>query len=192
MKRSAPKAPAKKAAKGKAKPSPRKPVKKATPQAGASAKARWSTASTPGKAPVVRKAPMGSFGLLMTSEPARMKPIKLAAERPSSYDALSALGRVVEVIGKAGTSSVLGVSKAQPGRWLSGEEGMSPRYQTAIKELDGFLNLVLNAFTPEQATIWLFSPNSFLGSATPMDVFRLKGLTAVAPAISGFQQGAYA
>lgn len=189
MKRSAPK---EKETKGKSKRVPRQPAKKAAPRSRTSAKVARSKASAPVRPQVVRKPPVGAFGPLVVTEPTRMKPIRLAADRPASYDALSAIERVVQVIGKSGIASVLGVSKAQPGRWLSREEGMSPRHQTAIKELDGFLNLVLNAFTPEQAAIWLFSSNSFLGSATPMDVFRLKGLTAVAPAISGFQQGVYA
>ena len=190
MNNSATKAATKNVTRGKAKSAPRKSAKKSAPRK--SAKVARAAKSAPAKTQGARRSPVSAVRPLLSTEAARMKPIRLATERPPSYDAHAATERVVQVLGKSGTAAVLGVSKAQPGRWLSCEEGMSPQHQTAIKELDSFLNLVLNAFTPEQAAIWLFSTNSFLGSATPMDVFRLQGLTAVTPAISGFQQGVYA
>ena len=114
------------------------------------------------------------------------------AARPEAYQPSGALSRVVEVLGKSGTARMLGVSKSQPGRWLTGDEGMSADHQSAVIDLDGFVAQVLKVLTPAQSSVWLDSPNSFLGGATPLASFHYLGLSGVLPAIEGQEQGTYA
>lgn len=112
-----------------------------------------------------------------------------AAEVYRPHDALQ---RAVLAVGNNAVAALLGVNKSQPGRWLRAQERMSPARAAAVVELDAFLARVLQAFTPEQAALWLDGSEPTLGGARPVDAFRTRGLAAVLPAIYAHEQGAYA
>ena len=107
------------------------------------------------------------------------------------YRPLDALQRAVLAVGNNVTADLLGVNKSQPGRWLRGQERMSAANATGAVELDAFLARVLQAFTPEQAALWLTGSDPVLGGARPVDAFRVRGLAAVLPAIHAHEQGAF-
>lgn len=50
--------------------------------------------------------------------------------------------------------------------------------------------VLLRAFTPEQARLWLEGNNAHLG-ARPIDVYRLEGAKPVIEAIRAHEQGAH-
>ncbi len=119
-------------------------------------------------------------------------PVKLRSAADAVYGPLVALDRALTAVGNNTTASLLGVSKSQPGRWRSRQEQMSAVNASAIVALDAFLSLVLQVFTREQATLWLVGSEPFLGGARPVDVFRLRGLAGVLPALQAVEQGAFA
>ncbi|WP_327359960.1 hypothetical protein [Streptomyces sp. NBC_01296] len=110
----------------------------------------------------------------------------------SAYQPKQALERVLGVLGNNGAAALLGVSSSQPTRWKSGRERMSPASVSAVVNLDAFLSLLFTVFTPEQAELWLSGQEPLLGGARPADVFRSKGLAALAPILQAIEQGAYA
>jgi hypothetical protein len=108
------------------------------------------------------------------------------------YKADQALTRVVDVLGNNTTAALLGVSVSQPSRWKSGKERLNRAHASAVVQLDAFLATMLTVFTPEQAELWLGGSEPHLGGARPADVFRLKGLAGVLPALQAIEEGAYA
>ena len=108
------------------------------------------------------------------------------------YKADQALTRVIDVLGNNATAALLGVSASQPSRWKSGKERLSRVNASAVVQLDAFLATMLTVFTPEQAELWLSGSEPHLGGARPTDVFRLKGLAGVLPALQAIEEGAYA
>lgn len=118
----------------------------------------------------------------------RLKSVPAAA----LYKADQALTRVVDVLGNNATAALLGVSASQPSRWKSGKERLSRVNASAVVQLDAFLATMLTVFTPEQAELWLSGSEPHLGGARPADVFRLRGLAGVLPALQAIEEGAYA
>lgn len=118
----------------------------------------------------------------------RLKTVPAAA----LYKADQALTRVVDVLGNNATAALLGVSASQPSRWKSGKERLSRVNASAVVQLDAFLATMLTVFTPEQAELWLSGSEPHLGGARPADVFRLRGLSGVLPALQAIEEGAYA
>lgn len=119
---------------------------------------------------------------------------EVALKRGASdvYRPIDALQRAVLAIGNNVVADLLGVNKSQPGRWLRGQERMSPANAAGVVELDALLARVLQAFTAEQAALWLTGSDPHLGGARPLDAFRVRGLQAVLPAIHAHEQGAFA
>jgi DNA-binding transcriptional regulator YdaS (Cro superfamily) len=109
-----------------------------------------------------------------------------------AYDPVVALRRAVATLGSNAVAALLGVSKSQPGRWASGREGMSAQSAARVVELDAFLSVLLQAFTPEQAVLWLSGSDPVLGGARPIDAFAVGGLARVLPAVQAHEQGASA
>ena len=125
--------------------------------------------------------------------PRTAKIVKLKAVPAAElYRADQALTRVVDVLGNNAAAALLGVSVSQPSRWRAGKEGLSRVNASAVVELDAFLATVLSVFTPRQAELWLTGSEPHLGGARPADVFRLKGLAGVLPALRAIEEGAYA
>jgi len=120
--------------------------------------------------------------------------VEVALKRGASevYRPTEALRRAVLAIGNNVVADLLGVNKSQPGRWLRGQERMSAVNAAAVVELDAFLGRVLQAFTPEQAVLWLTGSDHVLAGARPVDAFKVRGLAAVLPAIHAHEQGAFA
>ncbi|HEV2639688.1 MAG TPA: hypothetical protein VGX23_31435 [Actinocrinis sp.] len=108
------------------------------------------------------------------------------------YKVDQALTRVVDVLGNNATAALLGVASSQPSRWKSGKERLSRASASAVVQLDAFLATMLSVFTPEQAELWLSGSEPHLGGARPADVFRLRGLAGVLPALQAIEEGAYA
>jgi hypothetical protein len=125
---------------------------------------------------------------LRTAKTVRLK----AAPAAALYKVDQALTRVIDVLGNNATAVLLGVSISQPSRWKSGKEGLSRVNASAVVQLDAFLATMLTVFTPEQAELWLAGSEPHLGGARPADVFRLRGLAGVLPALQAIEEGAYA
>lgn len=115
-----------------------------------------------------------------------------AAAAPAGYRAPDRLARVIAGVGtKSAVAALLDVSRSQPGRWLSGQDAMSPVHAARLADLDALLSQAYKVMTPDQALLWLDSANPFLGGATPVTVFRRWGLSRVIPALEAVEQGAY-
>jgi hypothetical protein len=101
------------------------------------------------------------------------------------------LVRLIDELGNNRVASLLSVSRSQPSRWRSGEEGMGVENQRKLIDLDYVFGRLEQLFPSRQAEIWLTSFNAHLG-ARPIDVLRLKGATPVIEAIDAEAQGAFA
>jgi hypothetical protein len=127
-----------------------------------------------------------------TSRTSRERPIKVAADAGNIYDVLPKLENAIHTLGNNAVADLLDVSRSQPGRWVRGEEGISPGNQEAILDLDFVLSLLLRTMAPTMAGMWLVSPNVFLNGGRPVDVFRIEGHRRVVDAIQAYAEGAYA
>lgn len=102
------------------------------------------------------------------------------------------LGWLVGVLGNNRVAELLAVSRSQPSRWRSGEEGLAAENQRAVLDLDYIIARVHQLWTPDVAEIWLQSPNAHLGGGRPLDVLRQRGAREVLLAIDAEAEGAYA
>jgi len=121
-----------------------------------------------------------------------VRKLVIAPGSEEAYSPQVALRRSVAALGNNAVADLLGVSKSQPGRWARGAEGMTQVNATAAIELDAFIGRMLQTFTRQQAALWLIGSDPQLGGARPVDAFRLKGLSAVLPALAAHEQGASA
>jgi transcriptional regulator with XRE-family HTH domain len=120
----------------------------------------------------------------------RAKAVRLG--EPGSVPFLAErLDRLVRDLGNNHVASLLGVSVSQPSRWRSGAERISADSQRRLLDLDYVYSRLLQLFSMEQSEIWLRSQNAHLG-ARPIDVLRLRGPSAILPAIEAEAQDAYA
>lgn len=101
--------------------------------------------------------------------------------------------RLLEFAGsKSEAARLLGVSRTQPGRWLSGQELPSPISERRLLDLDYVLARLEQAWDPSLATDWLESPNPFLDDSPPIDVLQREGPARVIAAIDAELAGSYA
>jgi len=119
------------------------------------------------------------------------QPKTVAFKDTSGYEPNTVAERLVKTLGSNTVAALLGVSADRPGRWASGAEEPSPESRSALTDLDSLVGHLLNAFTPEQAPLWLNGQDPYLG-ARPIDVFRIDGAGPVIEAIEAFEQGAFA
>jgi hypothetical protein len=99
---------------------------------------------------------------------------------------------LISVLGSNQVAALLGVSRSQPSRWRSGAEGLAAHNQRALLDLDYVVVRLHQLWVPEVAAIWLESPNAHLGGATPLQVLRQRGATALIRAIDAEAEGVYA
>lgn len=99
--------------------------------------------------------------------------------------------RVVTALGNNVVADVLGVSTSQPSRWRSGAEQITAGNRKRISDLDHILDRLLLELYPDQAGLWLSSPNPHLYGARPIDVLVLRGAAPVLDAIDALAAGAF-
>lgn len=122
---------------------------------------------------------------------AAKQPKTVSFKDTSGYEPNTVAERLVKTLGSNTVAALLGVSADRPGRWVSGAEEPTPENRAALTDLDSLVGHLLNAFTPEQAPLWLNGQNAYLG-ARPIDVFRIDGAAPVIEAIEAFEQGVFA
>jgi hypothetical protein len=106
------------------------------------------------------------------------------------YDTQNRAKRLVERVGNNSLARIIQVSQSQPSRWTEGTEEASITNQQKMIDLDYiFDQLSLNLY-PDQIDDWFEVPNPHLGGASPMNVFQVKGLAALLPAIYAVSTGA--
>ena len=86
----------------------------------------------------------------------------------------------------------LGVSRSQPGKWLSGEERPHPRARRLIQDFDYVWDRLTDDRSPELAQVWLGSANAYLNGATPLTWLKTRGPDEVIAAIDAEEAGSYA
>ena len=116
--------------------------------------------------------------------------VKLAAAE--LFGATPGVDRVVAALGSNTVAELLGVSRSQPSRWRSGAERMSPVNRARVVDLDHVLDRLLAELHPEEAGIWLSSPNAHLDGGRPIDVLLLRGPSRVLDAVDALAEGAFA
>jgi hypothetical protein len=94
-------------------------------------------------------------------------------------------------MGNNWVAEMLGVSRSQPSRWRTKEEGISPENARQVTDLEYVISRLLQLYSPDLARVWLVSYNAYL-EGRPVDVLHLRGALAVAPAIDAEAQGAFA
>jgi hypothetical protein len=100
--------------------------------------------------------------------------------------------RLVSRFGNNSLARIIQVNQSQPSRWSEGHEEASVINQQKLIDLDYiFDQLSLNLY-PDQIEEWFEAPNPHLGGASPINVFQIKGLAALLPAIYAVSSGAMA
>lgn len=101
------------------------------------------------------------------------------------------LESLIALLGNNRVAGLLGVSKSQPSRWRSGEEGMSPESARRVTDLEYVISRLGQVYPGAVAETWLTSQNAHLG-ARPADVLRLRGAGPVIAAVDAEEEGAFA
>ena len=101
------------------------------------------------------------------------------------------LDRLVEAVGNNRVAQMLKVSRSQPSRWRTGEEGIGPENARRVVDLEYVMSRLAQLYPEAVADMWLSSFNAHLG-ARPVDVLQLKGAGPVVAAIDAEAEGAYA
>lgn len=114
-----------------------------------------------------------------------------APKTPVPPEVRRRLDWLVSVLGNNRVAELLGVSRSQPSRWLSGKEGLGMESQRALLDLDYVVARLHQVWVPEIAKMWLNSSNPRLGGGTPVEALRQRGVADVIAAIDAEYQGAY-
>lgn len=93
---------------------------------------------------------------------------------------------------KTRAAEYLGVSKSQPGKWLSGQESPNPDARRLIQDFDYVWSRLTDERSPHASAVWLESPNAFLSGATPLVWLRTRGPVDVVAAVDAEEAGSYA
>jgi hypothetical protein len=126
------------------------------------------------------------------------KPEKRARRRhvtpPPRVDPLRVkIAVVAEAFGSnAKAAEFLGVSRGQPGKWISGEERPRPETRRRIQDVEYVWDRLTSARSTEAARVWLNSPNAYLDGVTPLMWLKLRGASEVVLAIDAEESGSYA
>lgn len=97
-------------------------------------------------------------------------------------DMLERLRWLVDMFGNNRVAELIGVSRSQPSRWLSGQEGMGPQSRRRVADLDYVLGRLVEVSVPKVAWSWLHGDNALLGGR-PIDVLLLRGPLAILAAV---------
>lgn len=102
--------------------------------------------------------------------------------------------QMVDVFGsQSDAASYLGVSRAQPGKWLSGDERPGSSAARLVQDFTYVWDRLLgDGRSPESAQIWLQSGNEFLDGTSPIIWLRMHGPAGVVGAIDAEAAGSYA
>ena len=93
---------------------------------------------------------------------------------------------------KSKAAEYLGVSRGQPGKWLSGVDRPNPLARRRIRDFEYVWGRIADYRTPAAAQIWLNSANAFLNGATPLSWLRTRGPRDVIAALDAEEAGSYA
>jgi uncharacterized protein (DUF2384 family) len=126
------------------------------------------------------------------NEPPTRRGLRVHDGAALAFQPAAAVERVVSAIGSNELARLLHVAPSQPSRWRSGKEGIGPDNRRRLADLDHVLDRLLLELYPDQAGLWLTSPNPHLAGAVPLDVLQLRGAAAVLPAIDALAAGAFA
>lgn len=107
---------------------------------------------------------------------------------PTKGGPKAALARLESALGSDSVAALLGMSPEAFEHWGRGGSPTSEAQSGRMADLELLTVHLLEAFTPDQAKLWLYGQNAHLG-ACPSDVFRLEGSAPVIEAISAHQQG---
>lgn len=94
-------------------------------------------------------------------------------------------------LGSAELARLIGVSRSQPTRWRSGEESPGPDAARNLVDLDHVLTRALMLFPERVAIDWLYSSNSYLDGARPIDVVKTRGSADVIASLDAASAGAF-
>lgn len=118
--------------------------------------------------------------------------VKVKPTAAELFESTPGIDRVVAALGSNTVAELLGVSRSQPSRWRAGTERMSPVNRARVVDLDHVLDRLLAELHPEEAGVWLSSPNAHLGGGRPVDVLLIRGPGRVLDAVDALAEGAYA
>ena len=102
------------------------------------------------------------------------------------------VANLAELLGRIQTAKILGVHRAQPARWLRGEQAIDPANARKIFDLDLVLRrLLISELHNDEIGPWLTMAQPFLNGARPIDVLFLTGPERVIRAIDAIDEWAY-
>ncbi|MFW0784545.1 MbcA/ParS/Xre antitoxin family protein [Gordonia sp. CPCC 206044] len=90
---------------------------------------------------------------------------------------------LADSFGKTRLAELIGVSRSQPTRWITGEEHPGPIAGPLLIDLEHIYARARLIWGENAAQVWLTSQNSYLGGARPIDALKLSGAAAVLTAL---------
>jgi len=120
-------------------------------------------------------------------KPRRSRP--KGAKDTGYWSPREALRRLVDLLGSNQVGALLGVSKAQPARWLRGER-IAQENERRILDVDYVIVRALRVIHADEIGAWLTLQVPTLGWARPIDVLVLEGPEAVVRALDVIEEGA--
>ena len=118
--------------------------------------------------------------------------VHAASSQVSKRTLQQSVANLVELLGKTQTATLLGVHRAQPTRWLQGEQAIDPANARKIFDLDLVLRrLLISELHDDEIGPWLTMAQPFLNGARPIDVLLLTGPERVIHAIDASDEWAY-
>lgn len=136
---------------------------------------------------------VGRYAGLVTKPTAASRGSKSTKARPLADPFALKIEVMSDALGsKSKAAEYLGVSRGQPGKWLSGAERPNPRARRRIRDFEYVWGRITDDRTPAAAQIWLDSANAFLNGATPLSWLRTRGPRDVIAALDAEEAGSYA
>ncbi|WAC54604.1 MbcA/ParS/Xre antitoxin family protein [Gordonia sp. SL306] len=127
---------------------------------------------------------------------ARVSDLPKKSRRPGSRSAdrldplaPSRVGYLADSFGKARLAELIGVSRSQPTRWISGEEFPGPIAAPLLIDLEHVYARARLIWGEQAAQTWLTSQNAHLGGARPIDALKQAGAAGVLTALDAESWG---
>jgi|WetSurSiteA1Bulk_404760.scaffolds.fasta_scaffold10193_4 hypothetical protein len=88
-------------------------------------------------------------------------------------------------------ASLLGTWPETVSRWKHGKSFPHPHTQKALLGLEYVVDLLGDFYEPQEARLWLFSPQKRLGSATPAALIQQGRIDEVVAILNQLRDGVY-
>lgn len=110
---------------------------------------------------------------------------------------MNAIARKLEAIEQKGAvrsvdvANILGIRPETVSRWNQGKAFPRPNAERQLLELEFVIDELSDLYEPQEARMWLFSPQKRLGGSKPVDLISQGRIEEVRAAINQVRDGVY-